>query len=157
MNDETSTVAGEAIGRRLKKVAASMHLFEGKMDEAPIDVWLFFEGLSPVRFFGAADGWRLSADRNPPEPMDMGEAGEVVVGDVSSKTALGAAVGERLEGAWLVKASTGDVFGVRFDFGLPAKPPIMNLDDELLVLDEYSSDAGADGFTEGRVRPAAMK
>lgn len=149
-------MAGEAIGRRLRKVVASTHLFEGKLDDAPINLWLFFEGLAPLRVFGVADGWRLSADRSPPEPFDMDESGEVVLSDVSVKTVLGAVIDKNLEGAWIVKSPEGEVVGIRFDFGLSSKPLILNRDDELLVLDEFPSDAGEE-ITETRVRPVALK
>ncbi|MBA2377877.1 MAG: hypothetical protein M3494_04345 [Actinomycetota bacterium] len=156
MSDEISGMIGEAIGRRLMKVAASAHLFEGKLDDAPIDLWLFLEGMSPLRVFGGSDGWRLSADGTPPEPFDMGESGEVVISDVSEKTAFGAVIGRKLEGAWLVESS-GGVVGIRFDFGLPAKPLILNRDDELLILDEFPPDPEMDEATETRIRPVAMK
>lgn len=156
MSDEVSRMMGEAIGHRLMKVAASAHLFEGEMDGAPINLWLFFEDLAPLRVFGAADGWRLSFDRILPEPFDMDESGEVVVSDVSAKTPLGAVIGRKLEGAWLMKYS-GAVVGIRFDFGLPSKPLILNHDDELLVLDDYPSDAGMEDIIETRIRPIALK
>lgn len=96
MNDEISRMAGEAgeaIGHRLRKVVASVHLFEGRLDRDPINLWLFFEDLAPLRVFGAADGWRLSVDRKSPEPFDMEESGEVVLSDASANTGLGAVIG----------------------------------------------------------------
>jgi hypothetical protein len=154
MSDRVSRIFGEAVGRRLMKVAASAHLFEGKLGDTPIDLWLFFEGMSPLRVFGESDGWRLSVDRKPPEPFDMDESGEVVVGDVSAKTPLGARIGESLEGAWLVESS-GEAVGIRLDFGRSAKPLIVNFDDELLILDAYPTED--DAFEETRIRPIAVK
>ncbi len=154
MSDEISRIVGEAIGHRLMKLAASAHLFEGKLDDGPIELWLFFEGMSPLRVFGESDGWRLSGGRRP--PFDMDESGEIVVGDVSAKTPFGAAIGAELSGAWLVESS-GEAFGVRLDFGLPSRLLILHLDDELLVLEEYPSDAGTEEFIETRVRPVALK
>lgn len=156
MSDEISRIVGEAIGHRLMKVAASTHLFEGKVDDAPIDLWLFFEGMSPLRVFGESDGWRLSVDRRPPEPFDMDESGEVVVSDVSAKTPFGAVIGAELSGAWLVELS-GEPVGVRLGFGLPSRPLILHFDDELLVLDEYPYDGGAGEFSEIRIRPIVLK
>ncbi len=52
--------------------------------------------MPPLRVYGESDGWRLSVDRRSPEPFDMDESGEVVVGDVSAKTPLEAVIGKNL-------------------------------------------------------------
>jgi hypothetical protein len=52
---------GQAIGHKLRKIVASIHLFglEGRSD-APLDLWFFFETLPVFHLIGASDGWGSS-------------------------------------------------------------------------------------------------
>ncbi len=140
MNSEMLRIMTEAIGRPLRKVIASVHLFEGKLDDEPLAIWLSFEGLGWIHLAGASDGWRLAVDGTLPEPADMEESGEIVVVDLSNKTVFRQMAGKELKGAWLMESPAGEPTGVRFDFGLRTRPVIINRDDELRIAADYSPE-----------------
>lgn len=158
MVDETQRILSEAIGRPLRMVIASIHVFEGeRQDEEPLQLWLSFEGAAPIRLSGASDGGRILADRTPPEPADMQESGEVILIDASRSTAFADVIGRKLEGAWLVESPPEEIIGLRFDFGLALKPVVFNWGDELHVVDDYPPDVWGEGIWETRMRPVALK
>jgi hypothetical protein len=157
MTDETRRILAGAIGRPLRKVIASAHLFERKLDGEPIHLWLSFEDLALFRLFGASDGWHLGVDRILPEPTDMGESGEIILVDVSNKTTFGQMIGKELEGAWLAESPAGEIVGVRFDFGFSLRPIVINWGDELRIVDDYPPDARGEEIIEARIQPVALR
>ncbi len=80
---------GKAIGHTLRKIVASVHVFDtAALCDVPLCLWLFFDTLPGLRLSGAADGWSIQADDTPPEPMDIGESGEIILRDVSRTSYL---------------------------------------------------------------------
>lgn len=157
MTDETRRTLAEAIGQPLRKVIASVHLFQRELDNEPMHLWLSFGDLALFRFFGASDGWRLGVDRTLPEPVDMGESGDIILVDLSNKTPFAPLIGRELEGAWLAESPAGEITGVRFDFGCSLRPIVLNWGDELRIVDDYPPDAGGGEIVEDRVRPVALR
>jgi hypothetical protein len=146
---------GQAIGHKLRKIVASMHLFglEGRSD-APLDLWFFFETLPVFHLTGASDGWSLQIDDILPEPVDMGESGEIVRCDISQRSIFGKVRGKALRSVWSVQSPPqGPVIGVRFDFGEPVKPLVLNWGDELYVAEHYPDNAGDDELQEIPIMP----
>jgi hypothetical protein len=132
----------KAAGRSLKQVAASLHSFEGRLGNTPICLWLVFEGLQGFRLFGAADGWHIGVDDAQPEPVDMGGSGEIVIHDISRESIFREMLNRTLKGGWTIESPTrGSVIGVRFDFGLPVKPLVLNWGDEIYLGDDFPHDA----------------
>jgi hypothetical protein len=147
---------GQAIGHKLRKIAASVHLFglDGRND-APLDLWFFFDTLPVFCLTGASDGWSIQIDDILPEPVDMGESGEIVLCDISRRSIFGKVVGKALRSVWSVQSPPqGEVIGVRFDFGAPVKPLVLNWGDELYVAEHYPDDARDDEFQEIPIMPA---
>jgi hypothetical protein len=71
---------GQAIGRKLRKVVASVHIWgDDGLNDAPLCLWFFFEALPALRLAGAPDGWSIQADEVCPEPIDLGESGEIIL------------------------------------------------------------------------------
>ena len=67
---------GKAIGHTLRKIVASVHVFNAEaLCDVPLCLWLFFDTLPGLRLSGAADGWSIQADDVPPEPIDLEESG----------------------------------------------------------------------------------
>lgn len=130
-----------ALGRPLKRVAASVYALEGKIYDGASELWLYFDGLPPLRLRGDPDGWRLLLDGMPPEPLDVAEMGELVVRDITLQSVFRAVKGMPLLAAWWVESNldTGYV-GLRFDFGAFVKPIVMNLGDQLYISHRYPHD-----------------
>lgn len=156
MTDETRRILAGAIGRPLRKVIASVHLFEEKLDDEPIHLWLSFDDLALFSLFGASDGWHLGVDRTLPEPTDLGESGEIILVDVSNKTPFRKAISRELKGAWLVESPAGEIIGVRFDFGSSLRPIVINWGDELRIVDDYPPDARGEEIMEARIQPVVL-
>lgn len=69
---------------RLDSIAASRHLFEGRVNGKPAQLLLKFQGGLSLRLQVAGDGERLVIDDGPlDEPADMGEYGRSDVADVT--------------------------------------------------------------------------
>lgn len=132
---------------------ASAHFFEGRLDGKPIDLWLSFEDLAPFRLAGASDGWRLEVDETPPEPVDMEKFGEIFLVDVSKKTMFEPMIGRRLKEVWLVESPSEETIGVRFDFGLPTRPIVINGDDELHVVADYPPESWGEEVPRAAMHP----
>lgn len=147
----------EAISRRLRKVIASVHLFEERLDDAPVHLWLSFEDLALIRLSGASNGWHLEIDKILPEPTDMEESGEIILVDLSNKTAFRRMVGEELKGAWFVESPAGEIIGSRFDFGLSLKPIVINWGDELCIVEDYPPDAREEEIIETRIQSVVLR
>jgi len=154
MTNTIPWIFAKAVGHPLRKVVASVQVFEEAiLREAPLCLWLFFEGLPGLRLVGSSDGWHVETDETPPEPVDMGESGEIVVRDISRKSIFQQGLGRVLEGAWAIASSPGgEIIGVRFDFGLPRKPIILNWGDELYIADTYPPDAKEEELLEVPMR-----
>src|SRR5207244_11165754 len=88
---------GKALGHTLHKIVASVHVFDtAVLCDIPVCLWLFFDTLPGLRLSSAADGWSIQADDTPPEPMDLEESGEIILRDVSHKSAFQRALGRAL-------------------------------------------------------------
>lgn len=157
MTDEVQRTLSGAIGRRLRRVIASVHFFGERFDNEPICLWLSFENLTLFRLFGASDGWHLGVDKAPPEPSDMEESGQVLVTDVSNKTVFEQMIGKELKGAWLIESPGGEIIGIRFDFGFSLRPIVINWGDELRIIDDYPPDAPIEEIVESRIQPVALR
>jgi hypothetical protein len=127
----TETFAG-VIGHPLRKIVASVHVFEGSIDSEFLAVWFIFEDVPAIRLLGASDGEALIADNEPFEPVDMAESGEVVIADISNKTVFGNSIGKSLHKISRVESNKRTV-GVQFDFGESLKPLVLNWGDELYL------------------------
>jgi hypothetical protein len=146
---------GKAIGHTLRKIVASVHIFDtAVLCDVPLCLWLFFDTLPGLRLSGAADGWGIQADDTPPEPIDLEESGEIILRDVSRKSVFQRALGRALQSAWSVQASpTGEVIGIRFDFGESITPCVLNWGDELYIAEQYPADAKKNELREVAIRP----
>ena len=146
---------GKAIGHTLRKIGASVHLFglEG-LSDAPLCLWFFFEALPVFRLTGAPDGWSLQVDDILPEPVDLGESGEIVLRDISHRSIFGKVVGKDLRSVWSVQSPPqGKIIGMRFDFGQPVRPLILNWGDELYMTEQYPDEARDDEYQEVPIMP----
>ena len=146
---------GKAIGHTLRKIVASVHVFDtAALCDVPVCLWLFFDTLPGLRLSGAADGWSIQADGTPPEPIDLEESGEIILCDLSRKSVFQRALGRVLQSAWSVHSSpTGEVIGIRFDFGQSITPCVLNWGDELYIAEHYPADAKADELREVPIMP----
>jgi len=73
------TNAQDLIGRRLLRVVTSWHHHPATAPSL-LHMWLYLDGLGPVRFHTLGDDLDLRIDE-PHSPYDMGEYGHVTVGD----------------------------------------------------------------------------
>lgn len=97
-------------------VGATFHVLEGITSKEPIATWWSFERCSPICVRGASDGHHLIVDDDPPEHVDMGEAGELRFVDLSGASPFAALVGSRLVAAWMMASPPGDEpFGIRWE------------------------------------------
>ena len=146
---------GEAIGHKLRKVVASVHVFGAEaLSDAPLCLWFFFEALPVVRLSGAPDGWSIQADDTLPEPIDMEESGEIILRDVSRRSIFQQGLERNLQAVWLVQLShTGETICIRFDFGQPIRPLVLNWGDELYIAKDYPDDAQDGEILEVPIKP----
>ena len=146
---------GKAIGHTLRKLVASVHVFDAAAPcDVPLCLWLFFDTLPGVRLSGAADGWSIQADDTPPEPIDLEESGEIILRDVSRKSVFQRALGRALQAAWSVQSfPTGEAIGIRFDFGQSITPCVLNWGDELYIAEHYPADAQKNELREVAIMP----
>jgi len=146
---------GKAIGHTLRKIIASVHVFDTTaLCDVPLCLWLFFDTLPALRLSSAADGWSIQADDAPPEPIDLQESGEIILRDISRKSVFQRALGIALQSAWLVQSSpTGEVIGIRFDFGQSITPCVLNWGDELYIAEHYPADAKKNELREVAIMP----
>jgi hypothetical protein len=146
---------GKVIGHTLRKIVASVHVFDTTtLCDVPLCLWLFFDTLPALRLSGTADGWGIQADNTPPEPIDLQESGEIFLRDISHKSVFQKALGRALQSAWSMQASpTGEVIGIRFDFGQSITPYVLNWGDELYIAEHYPADANKDELREVAIMP----
>ena len=136
------------VGRLLKGVTASYHVYENRCSDEPASIWLKFEGIPAYRVGGASDGWRLILDNEQPKERDMQEYGSMVNCELSARAPFAAVVGRHLEHAWLISSGDGqDVIGVRFDFGASILR-IVNWGDELRAAVDLPPDASPGELSE---------
>jgi len=146
---------GKALGHTLRKIVGSMHRLgtEGRSD-APLCLWLFFETLPVFRLTGTSEGWGMQIDNTLPEPVDLGESGEIILCDISRSSIFGQGIGHALRAVWSVHSPPqGEMIGVRLDFGQSVKPLILNWGDELYVAEHYPADAREDEIQEVPLTP----
>lgn len=148
---------GSAIGRKLRKVVASVHVVGAEApDNAPLCLWFFFDPLPVVRLSGAPDGWSIQTDDTLPEPFDLEESGEIILRDVSHKSIFRKALGRTLRAVWSVQSSPAEeIIGMRFDFGPSSKPLVLNWGDELYIGETYPDDAKDGEIVEVPIIPVA--
>jgi hypothetical protein len=146
---------GKAIGHTLRKIIASVHVFDtAALCDVPLCLWLFFDTLPALCLSSAADGWSIQADDTPPEPLDLQESGEIILRDVSRKSVFQRALGRALQAAWSVQSSpTGEVIGIRFDFGQSITLCVLNWGDELYIAEQYPADAKKNELREVAIMP----
>jgi hypothetical protein len=153
--DSLQTRCGTAIGHTLRKIVASTHVFNTEaLCDVPLCLWLFFDTLPGLRLSGAADGWSIHADNTPPESMDLGESGEIILRDVSRTSVFQRALGRELQSAWSVQSfPTGEVIGIHFDFGQSITLYVLNWGDELYIAEHYPADTKEDELREVPIVP----
>jgi hypothetical protein len=153
--DPVQASFGKAIGHTLRKIVASVHVFDTTaLCDVPLCLWLFFDTLPALRLSSAADGWSIQADDTPPEPIDLQESGEIILRDISRKSVFQRALGRALQSAWSVQSSpTGEVIGIRFDFGQSIIPCVLNWGDELYIAEQYPADAKNNELREVAIMP----
>jgi len=141
MTKAIRAILKKLIGQELKKVFASVHVFEKMMGGSSGSVWLFFDDMRPIRLSCASDGWHLQVDEVLPEPVDMGEAGEMVIRDRSQTTTFQDCLNRSLKKVWSIDFPVeGDTIGLRFDFGISYRPLVINWGDELFLSNYYPTD-----------------
>lgn len=138
----------EAINKQLLKVVGDFHLFRNEFSQNPNSIWVCFEGLKPIRIFGASDGECILIDQTPPLPMNFGESGETVTRDMSRNLFLAQCLKKKLLEAWTVESPKDHIVGIRFDFGQSHKPMVINWGDELLISEAYPMDAKGQSIFE---------
>jgi hypothetical protein len=121
------------IGSQLTGVSGTVHVEKGKLaDESPLGIWLEFDRRHLKGLEGTPDGEGLVITDAPPRPLNMGEAGEVVVRDLAHLTPFARAVGMPLRSVW--KLSTTDrttPLGFIFGFGGLLRVMVLNWGDQI--------------------------
>lgn len=138
------------IGSCFRGVWGAVHIEHQRVvDEPAIAVWLAFEG-QPLRGFkGASNGEGILMINEAPRPQDMGEAGEVIIRDLTGRSPFARAVGKPVLAIWELSSTQTEITsGFRFDFGGIVKPIILNWGDEILIRMSLPADLGEDEITE---------
>jgi hypothetical protein len=142
----------KAIGRKLFNVFGSYYFKSHEFDETPLSIWLYFESISPIRFLGDSNGWNISLDEKEPEPIDMGEAGEICIRDLSQKPIFKSIIHQELKSVSTFDSpDEGNIIGFRLDFGVPGKLIILNWGDELYIGEKVPPDFESDEIIEVKV------
>ncbi|GAA1222427.1 hypothetical protein GCM10009665_10820 [Kitasatospora nipponensis] len=82
------------IGRRLVRLVASWHVYEGRESDAPVDLWLIDDQGVSTHIMSGTD-WCLVVEASKPyESYDMGDWGRIDVRPVDEETPLASRVGE---------------------------------------------------------------
>ncbi|WP_223837824.1 hypothetical protein [Streptomyces venezuelae] len=69
------------MGRSIRRIVASWHLYDGERSEAPLDIWLTDSEGESTRISTGSDGCLIVECAEPHEPYDMGEWGRIEVGE----------------------------------------------------------------------------
>jgi hypothetical protein len=125
-----------AQGMRLRAVYGTEYRDNTGCSGSPINLELVFDQISSIRLYSASDGVRLMADQQHLRPVDMSEAGEVVVRDYSHRPFFAKAIGQRLETIFAIKDKEWRLSGVRLQFRGPAFVSIVLCGDELDLTEE---------------------
>ena len=140
------TQFADLIGSQLTAVWGEVHVEKGKpFDDSPLSLWLEFDGKKLKGFKGTPNGEGVTVVDEPPRPHDMGEAGEMIVRDLTLKSPFARAVGSSLRAVWELRTpeSTSPI-GFRFAFGGLIRPMILNWGDEIQVRMVLPPDAGVE-------------
>ncbi len=145
MNEYSNSLerwAKASINKTLMSVIARAHIQGSTIERLPYHaIRLQFQGNSPGFFDCAPDGSSLVFRDESLQPISMGEAGELVLQDVSTDQHLGPVVGSRLSKVSLVHSEReGTDIGLRLEFDNRAEVIIANLGDELMVCDAIGEE-----------------
>jgi hypothetical protein len=83
------------VGRRIKQVVASWHVFGGAPD-GPLDVWLIDDDGACTHITAGSDWCLIVEASQPSESYDMAEYGRIEARPVNEETPLAGHVGERV-------------------------------------------------------------
>lgn len=141
------------LGFELEQVWGAVHFFDGQLSEGPpLFVWLKFREAPALQLSGSPDGATLVVGDKAPEPVDMGEAGEILIRDLSKTPPFDQALGNRLQAIWTIRSvEFSTTVGIRLGFGGFVAPVIGNFDDELFVATNVPVDVDAGELVEDLV------
>ncbi|MFF2147418.1 hypothetical protein [Kitasatospora sp. NPDC058190] len=78
----------DLVGRTLTRIVAAWHVYEGRLDPIPADLWLIDDRGEATRLASGTD-WCLEVEASAPyEGYDMGEWGRIEVGPADAETAF---------------------------------------------------------------------
>ncbi|MER5934403.1 hypothetical protein [Streptomyces sp. NPDC002054] len=69
------------MGRSIRRIVASWHVYDGERSEAPLDIWLIDSEGESTRISTGSDWCLIVECAEPHEPYDMGEWGRIEVGE----------------------------------------------------------------------------
>jgi hypothetical protein len=146
---------GRAIGFELEHVIECVHVFDGRPDINPLELWLGFGKSRWLHLRAAADGESLSIDEE--EPTDsgysMGESGQIEYRNSTQTKRFQQWSGQRLDAAWTGVFEPGrPVAGLRLQLGNREPLVVFNGGDELYIRTQYPP---ATSLVETPVRGAA--
>ena len=145
MNEYSSSLekwARSSISKTLVSVVARLYVDGSKIEQLPYHaIHLQFDEGPPGFIDCAPDGSSLFCNSEKLRPIAMGEAGELVLQDVSADKYLGAVVGSRLSKVWIIHSKRDSIdIGVKLRFHNDVEIILANLGDELLVCDAISEE-----------------
>ncbi|RKZ73073.1 MAG: hypothetical protein DRR16_33415 [Candidatus Parabeggiatoa sp. nov. 3] len=126
------------LGKKLKKVIASIFSFEGVLNmESPQAVLLQFEDNRRLVFYPASDGVSLDCDHKTLSPLDLGEYGKEIIMEVSQLSLWQYALGEVLTEAYVIFSHVEEnAVGIKMHFNNSSIIIIINCGDDIYVWDE---------------------
>ncbi|MEU6232425.1 hypothetical protein [Kitasatospora sp. NPDC047058] len=87
------------VGRRLTALVAAWHLYEGRRDPVPADLWLVDDSGGSTRVSSGTDWCLVVESSTPYEGYDMGEWGLIEVGPADDLPPFARHLGEPVRGA----------------------------------------------------------
>lgn len=137
MIDSVEIYLRSVIGRRLETVFGAVFTLGAQRDNELLSVWFFFENLPLVRFFGDEAGCFLRVDETPPEPQHLGDAGAVIIEDITDRGTLRGCRGKKLLNATIITSPPQkNLVGVQFEFEEQHRPVVDHWGDELVISNE---------------------
>ncbi|MFD3760904.1 hypothetical protein [Streptomyces sp. NPDC058622] len=125
--------ARDLVGRHLLKVTTSWHHYQ-ENEPSLLHMWLYMDGLGPIRFHTPGDGLFLAIDQ-PHGPYDMDEYGHTTVEDDLPGFPMTRFAGQRILSVREIRYEHGN-----YDFavGITVRFPdgtirILNLADEIVL------------------------
>ncbi|MCY0953207.1 hypothetical protein [Streptomyces sp. H27-S2] len=125
--------AQDLVGRHLLKVTTSWHHYQ-ENEPSLLHMWLYMDGLGPIRFHTPGDGLFLEIDQ-PHGPYDMDEYGHTTVEDDLPGFPMTRFAGQRILSVREIRYEHGN-----YDFavGITVRFPdgtirILNLADEIVL------------------------